>query len=94
MNVTAEALHQAIKATESRTNMIQGFFAGGSNPPVHYVRDLALPHDQQRVWATLGSVEYARGHAAMLDEIAIRKLQIALDYLEEQAAPSLQDSEV
>lgn len=90
--MTAEELHRVIKATESRSSMIQGFFAGAANPPVHYVRDTALPHDQQRVWATLGPIEYKKGHAAMMDEVAIRKLQIALDYA--MTLQSLHDAEI
>lgn len=82
----AEELFDALEATKTRAGLIQGFYA--STAKVHYIRDVALPWEEQRIWESApdGEGEYEATHAEMVRQIEIRRLQLAITFIESTKA--------
>ena len=61
-----------VDAMDGAPDRIQGFLYGGH----HVIRDVFKPWDQQEIWRRSG--EYEATHAAMMRQIEIEKLRIAV----------------
>ena len=82
MEVTAERFYEAMVMTKDHRRQVQGFYAKDAG--VHYIRDLWLHGDDQRIWEECenGNDTYEAIHRQMMMEIDIIGYRLALEWLD------------
>lgn len=79
--VTAERLFEAMRQTEWHRSQIQGFKYGNRL----VIRDCTLPGPEQEVWSDEADEgRYEAAHEIMMNEIEIRRYQVALIWIDDE----------